>query len=471
MPRRRIVMPTMTNQTRYAHGAKGSLAIAVLIVSAGCVGRHGGNPVVASTSATSSAPPSSSEWLALLPDGEEKRRFVLDCTGCHQLDRQNTQVNGRARTRDEWHAVVTRMLSYAGASTGFPVISAHRNADSTAAWLSRHLGDGRPPPPRRLAPAVEVRTGAVTEFMMPEARDLPHDVAVDRDGQVLITGMFTHRVYTLDPATGRMTDVAIPVDRANPRAIEIDAAGNWWLVLGGPNQLARYEPATKQWRTFDVGMYAHSVALSGDGRAWANGHFTRAPEIIASADPRSGTVQKYELPLHAAMGSTPGGPIPYEIRVAPNGRIWMSELQGNRLLALDPATGASTVHEMPTTFSGPRRFDIDAQGVLWIPAYTTNELVRYDPAARSFRRFALPLGDAVPYVARIDHGTGTVWIGTSAADAVLRFDPRRERFTVYELPSRGALVRHLSIDPRTHDVWLAYGASPGIPARVARLRP
>jgi streptogramin lyase len=63
-----------------------------------------------------------------------------------------------------------------------------------------------------------------------------------------------------------------------------------------------------------------------------------------------------------------------------------------------------------------------------------------------------------------------VWIGTSAADAVLRFDTRRQRFTVYDLPSKGALVRHLAIDARTNDVWLAYGASPGIPARVARLR-
>jgi virginiamycin B lyase len=415
------------------------------------------------------AAPSSSEWLALLPDGEEKRRFILDCTGCHQFDRQNAQIDGRPRTREEWHAVVTRMLGYAGASTGFPVISAHRNADSTAAWLSQHLGN-RAPAPRAIAPGTVRRAGAVSEFMMPEQRDLPHDVAIDRDGRVLITGMFTHRVYVLDPVSGRMSEVPIPVERANPRAIEIDGAGNWWLVLGGPNQLARYEPATKQWRTFDVGMYAHSVALSADGRAWANGHFTRAPEIIASADPPSGVVRKYELPLHPTMAPGPGGPIPYEIRAAPDGRIWMSELQGNRLIALDPATGASTVHEMPTSFSGPRRFDIDARGVLWIPAYATNELVRYDPAARSFRRYPLPIRDAVPYVARIDRGNGAIWIGTSAADAMLRFDPQRQRFTVYDLPSKGALVRHLAIDPRTHDVWMAYGASPGIPARVARLR-
>jgi streptogramin lyase len=70
---------------------------------------------------------------------------------------------------------------------------------------------------------------------------------------------------------------------------------------------------------------------------------------------------------------------------------------------------------------------------------------------------------------RVDPGNGIVWVGTSAADVVLSFDPRTNLFAVYELPSRGALVRHLAIDPRTHGVWVACGASPGIPARVARI--
>jgi hypothetical protein len=32
------------------------------------------------------------------------------------------------------------------------------------------------------------------------------------------------------------------------------------------------------------------------------------------------------------------------------------------------------------------------------------------------------------------------------------------------------MVRHLAFDARNGDVWLAYGASPGIAARVARVR-
>ena len=124
---------------------------------------------------------------------------------------------------------------------------------------------------------------------------------------------------------------------------------------------------------------------------------------------------------------------------------------------------------MPTPHSGPRRFDVDAKGLLWIPAYSANLLVRLDPASGKFTEIPLPVKDAVPYVARVDPRDGSIWIGTSAADALLRYHPRTLKFDTYPLPSRGALVRHLAVDPESGAVWLAYGASPGIPARVARV--
>jgi virginiamycin B lyase len=203
---------------------------------------------------------------------------------------------------------------------------------------------------------------------------------------------------------------------------------------------------------------------------WFNGHFTRAPELIGFVDARTGAVTNVEVPPHPSLAQRPGGPIPYEIRVAPDGRVWGSELLGNRIFAYDPVGRAFTVQELPQLVSGPRRFDVDPNGILWIPAYSANALLRFDPATKRFEEFPLPLRDAVPYVVRVDRATGTIWIGTSAGDVLYSFDPRARRFTSFPLPSTGALVRHLAVDPRTHDVWMAYGASPGIPGRLARLR-
>ncbi|HEX2187492.1 MAG TPA: hypothetical protein VHG51_01280 [Longimicrobiaceae bacterium] len=407
------------------------------------------------------------DWLSLLPEGEEKRRFVLDCTGCHPFDGGIARTQGRARTVAEWEAAVARMLGYAGAETSFPVISAGRDPGATARWLARHLAHA--PAPR---PAPALPEGAeVDEFLLPAPGDLPHDVAVDSRGRVVVTGMMTHRMYVLDPGTGRFDTVSIPVPKANPRAVEIDSLGNWWVVLGGPKSLARYSPSTQEWSVFEVGMYPHSLALAPDGHVWFNGHFSRAPELVGRVRAATGEVETFEVPAHPTLGAGPGGPIPYEIRVGPDGRIWGSELLGNRVFALDPSGGRFVVREMPLPASGPRRFDVDGSGALWIPAYTTNQLVRFDPRTGEFTGHDLPVPDAVPYVARVDPATGLVWVGTSAADAVFSFDPRTRAFTAYPLPSRGALVRHVAIDPRTREVWVAYGASPGIPARIARIRP
>lgn len=412
------------------------------------------------------AAPPSSAFLGLLPDGEEKRRFILDCTGCHVFDERIAFPGGRARTREEWETAVHRMVGFAGTDSRFPVISADRDPARTAEWLAANL---HAPPPERPAPASLPAGAEVREYEIPEPRDLPHDLVVDRDGQVVITGMMTSRMYRLDPATGQLAVVPIPHQGANPRAVDIDAEGRWWVLLGGPQKIAVHTPRTGEWAFHEIGMYPHSIGLAPDGRVWFNGHFTRDPEKIGYLDGRTGQVRTFDVPRHPTMADR-GGPIPYDLQLAPDGRVWGSELQGNRIFGFDPRSGAFEVHPMPASWSGPRRMEFDARDALWIPEYANNSLTRFDPATKRFTRHELPIPDALPYVVRIDRQRNRVWIGTGAADAVVRFDPASERFTVYPLPSRGALVRHMAVDARTGDLWIAYGASPGPPAKVARLR-
>ena len=414
-------------------------------------------------------PPTSAEWLARLPDGETKRQFIIDCTNCHQLESRHFRPLGAPRPIESWVTATQRMLGYAGATTGFPVISGGRDPERTAEWLVRNLGES-PQPAARVplaAAAAEIR-----EYLLPDSADLPHDVAVERTGRIVVTGMRSHAMHLLEPESGVWSTIEIPVAKSNPRAVELDASGNWWVVLGGPHQLARYDGT--EWATWDVGMYAHSVALDSAGGAWVNGHFTQSPELLASIA-RAGGVRTHLLPPHPTLATGDGGPVPYELRTGPNGTIWMSELQGNRIVAFHPSTGKSDVYPMPTTASGPRRLDVDQHGVVWIPTYGAGHLVRLDPSADAASRFEeipLPIKDAAPYIARVHPRTGTIWIGTGTADAVFAYHPRERRFDYYPLPSRGALVRHLTFDPRSNDVWLAYGESPGKgPARIARLRP
>jgi streptogramin lyase len=412
--------------------------------------------------------------LVDLPDDERKREFILDCTGCHQMDMARVFPDGHRRSDSAWTAIVQRMMSFAGARTGFPVIGSQRDAVATAAYMRQVLPD-----PNRIS-THQVRAEAnfdsvqVREYLLDEPTDLPHDIAVDSAGRIVVTGMMTHRMLVLDTASGRWSNIDIPVPSANPRALDVDRAGRWWVALGRPGKVARYTPRETggAWAVFDAGMYAHSVASAPDGNLWLNGHFTRDPELIARVDTNSSAVVTTSITPHPILANDPGGPIPYELRVARDGTVWTSELRGNRIIGFNPATKQQQVIDMPRPHMGPRRFDVDASGVLWVPAYAANALLRIDPKASGAARiqeFPIPVSNVLPYVARLAPGDSALWIGTGAGGGVFRFDVRTRRFTYIPLPSPGALVRHLTINPRTGDVWLAYGASPGIPARIARV--
>ena len=73
-----------------------------------------------------------SAFLALLPDGEEKRAFILDCAGCHQFDQRIVAPGAQLRSHASWVSRIDQMIGFAGASTPFPIISPSRTARSGA---------------------------------------------------------------------------------------------------------------------------------------------------------------------------------------------------------------------------------------------------------------------------------------------------------------------------------------------------
>jgi virginiamycin B lyase len=425
-----------------------------------------GDPVAAELrlAADPAAEAASSAWLSLLPDGAEKRRFVLDCTGCHQLSGRVALVDGRPRTLEAWVEAIGRMLAFAGPESSFPVIAHGREPAATAEWLVRALTAAPRLRPETVTGAA--REAVITEYDVPDD-ELPHDLALDAEGRVVATGMFRHVMYRLDPRTGRLQELPIPVPNAGPRALEIDPDGGWWVLLGNATSVARRDPADGSWRTWDIGMYPHSIGRGDDGRIWFNGHFTRDPTLLASLDPATGAVDTVPMPDDPEWRA--GTPIPYELRMGPDGSVWTTELAGNRVLRYSPGDGSFRTWRMPAEHSGPRRLDVAPDGTVWIPEYSGGKLARLDPSSGEIVEFDLPTRDALPYVARVDRRRGVVWVAEAGADAVARFDPRSETWLEIPLPARGTLVRHLDVDHETGAVWAAYGHAPPLSPKLARI--
>jgi virginiamycin B lyase len=410
-------------------------------------------------------------YFSMLPDDDEKRRFAVDCLGCHSLNaRIVLDKNGKPWDEKGWTVATEKMMSFAGHTTRFPILPPDRDAKQTAAYVSKHItADAiQRACSEPSSPVATTVAHDVTEYDLPDPNDFPHDLMRDGRGRVLVTGMFSGLMYVLDPATGKFETVEIPVPQANPRALDVDAFGDWWILCGFPNKIARYRAKNGKWDVFDIGMYGHSVGVDSKHRAWFNGHFTRDPVQFGYVDVTTRKTQVLEAPA-TPMPKEQGSPIPYELRVGPDGSVWMTELAGNRLLRHDPSSGETKAFTMASPHSGPRRCDIGPDGIVWVPEFAAGKLARFDPASETFEELDIPVRDSLPYCTRVDPRRGVVWTSLCAGDAIARFDPKTRRFDIFELPTRNAFIRHLDVDPETGDVWGAYSHSPNLEMRIVRL--
>ena len=51
----------------------------------------------------------SGAWLALLPEGEMKREFIVNCATCHELGFDRIMVDSRTRNASEWLGAIAAM--------------------------------------------------------------------------------------------------------------------------------------------------------------------------------------------------------------------------------------------------------------------------------------------------------------------------------------------------------------------------
>ena len=112
--------------------------------------------------------------------------------------------------------------------------------------------------------------------------------------------------------------------------------------------------------------------------------------------------------------------------------------------------------------------------------YDDNQPGGFDPKARTFETFPLPIepaGSETPYALHVDRRDDTVWICGTNSDSLirLRMAPAGPEFTVYPLPTRVTYTREIDFDAEGR-VWTSNSNAPtwqiegGFP-RVLRLDP
>src|SRR5215831_11211592 len=161
------------------------------------------------------------EWLMSMPGTDEQKRFLLNCTGCHTLER----IMKSTYDADGFLDVIQRMSLYYPGSTplkpqrlaGSATRDVERggNGRKTAEWLasvnlSQELTWAFPlkTQPRLTGKSTRV---IITEYDLPNPLIQPHDVMLDREGNVWYSDFGQMFLGKVDPNTGKVMQYPIPV--------------------------------------------------------------------------------------------------------------------------------------------------------------------------------------------------------------------------------------------------------------------
>jgi virginiamycin B lyase len=359
---------------------------------------------------------SSGEWLNSLPAPDSRKAFLTMCVGCHTLQRVLTSNHDAA----EFQQVFMRMSRYSPGSTPThpqPLLPGPRGerpavtgeAAKAAAELlaSVTLGNAEAIEypfktlPRPTGRATKV---VITEYDLPRKEALPHDVIVDRDGEVWYSDFGAQFVGVMDPKTGKTKDIAIPVVRPEqPKGgldIELDPDGKVWLSMmyqAGISKIDRKShevtvfPFPKEWTTPSTQASMVSPMHSNvDGKVWTNNqedHFNYRLDLASG---------KFE---NIGQAKTPGGKQirAYGMPTDRNNNLYQLEFGGQSIGRRDAKSLEVTIWPTVTSLSRPRRGRVDEQNRLWFAEYGGNGVGMFDPQTAAIKEWRLPTPWSAPY--------------------------------------------------------------------------
>jgi len=424
---------------------------------------------------------SNAEWMASIPGTEEQKSFLLNCVGCHTLER----VVRSSYNADEWTQVIHRMIGYAAVSqpikpqrladparAGTPEqyrkpaeFLATINLSATPAWeyslktLPRPKGEGT--------------RVIVTEYDLPRPTTEPHDVVVDAQGMVWYTDFGEPYISKFDPKTLKLTEY--PVKQFKPGHpvgnldLGVDKKGTFWFdtmyqaALGNLDPKTgeiKYYPLAEEFNNFGVQMNFVGLRHDVDGKVWTKNVPTGDVFRLDLA------TQKWERfqPLKELANGDRN--TIYQVISDSKNNLWMAEFQNGYLGKIDAKTTKVTWYPMPTQKARARRMRIDDQDRIWVTEYRGNKVALFDTKTEKFTEYPLP-PHTYPYRSAVDKN-GEIWTGGMHTDHVVRFNPKTGQTIEYQLPNE-TNIRSVWVDDSTTPVTFWTGSNHG--AALVKVEP
>jgi virginiamycin B lyase len=425
------------------------------------------------------------EWMSSMPGTDEQKRFLLNCNGCHTLER----IMKSTYDADGFMQIFQRMAGYYPGSTplkpqrlaGTAVRDVERggNGRKTAEWLATvNLSQQQTWSfPLKTEPRLTGKSTRViiTEYDLPNPLIQPHDVVLDREGGVWYSDFGQMFLGRMDPKTGKVTQYPIPVVKPGwsegTLDLELDRDGNPWVGVMYQSAIAKLDRKTgkfqvwstpKEWDS-DGGQLGH-IAIEGtptDNKVWIKnsdgGHIYRLDlgtnkfeNLGAFKDPRTGR----------RIGT-------YGIHSDAQNNAYLLDFAAGNIVKIDAKTKDVTIYLTPTPNSRPRRGRVDHEGRLWFAEYQGNAIGMFDPKAERITEWKVPTPWSAPYDA-VAGRNGEAWTGSMLTDRVSRLDIATGQYTEYMLP-RPTNIRRVWLDDSKKPGTLWVGSNHG--AAIVKVEP
>src|SRR5690606_1998748 len=182
------------------------------------------------------------------------------------------------------------------------------------------------------------------------------------------------------------------------------------------------------------------VCVSAFANAEAEQRWLTAADRGLSTD---GKVESFALPTQGSSPST--------IAIAPDGRVWFTESNGNRIGRIDPDGTNLVEFPLPNPGSSPRIIALGADGNMWFSEHAGNRMGRITPDG-VITEFELPTPNGQPRAIALG-ADGNVWIGLFAAGKIARITPAGV-ITEFAIPTPNSGPRALAAGP-DGNVWFS----------------
>ena len=177
----------------------------------------------------------------------------------------------------------------------------------------------------------------------------------------------------------------------------------------------------------------HDPAVAPDGSLWWTG---QQANKLGRLDPSTGATKEYPL-------TTPNSG-PHGLVADSAGNIWFTANYAGYIGKLNPGTGDVTEYKMPDPAAkDPHTPVFDQHGALWFTVEESNFVGRLDPQSGKIQLQRVPTPHAVPYGIVVS-STGVPWFCEFGTNKLGSIDPATMKITEHTLP-QGARPRRLAI--------------------------